>query len=129
MVTLKNIKLTIINNQKDLVNFLNQKQLAILVLIIISIGFLYLNQTSYFKSYMDVSGRTVLFLCWILAIFMMGIKAYVSFLFAIATFMLAFVLENIGVHFWAVRITTYTYYFLLLGTIQYKYELYRISKK
>lgn len=101
---------------------INQPQLMILV--IIAICFLYLRQTVYFKPYMQVSVRTAIFILWFVAQILIDLSYKLSLIIALFTFFICLILDLVGVPYWALRLTTYTYYFLVLGILQFHWENY-----
>lgn len=108
--------------------FLKANQTQSIILMFVAIGFLFVRSTAYFRSF-SIGVRSVTFLIWFLAVLMMKIPSLYSFLLALLTFWGAFLLEKKGLHFWALRLATYTYYFLAAGAIQYLWETFRAKLK
>lgn len=123
------LKRILANYQLDLLRFLKKNQSQIMILVIVALGFLYLKQTSYFRLYWTIDVRTIVFFIWLLAILTMEIPARWSFVVAVLTSWACFLLEIVGFHFWALRLVTYTYYFLGAGFLRYLLELHRARIK
>lgn len=113
------------NAKVKLLKFFLHNQLQINILFVLSLLLLFIKETAVFKFSPILETRTIFFLLWTLTVVMMPIKSKHSILLALLTFGACLFLEKAGFHYWALRLISYTYYFFLIGVIQYFYETYK----
>lgn len=111
-----------IKTKEKLLKFFLHNQLQLNLLFILSLLLLFLKETALFKATPILETRTIFFFLWTLTILIMPVKAIHSGVLVLLSFSACLVLEKLGLHFWSLRLVSYTYYFFLVAIVQYFYE-------
>lgn len=103
-------------------NWAKEHFLGLFVFNIVAIILLLLRSAGYFAPFFPLTINFIIFICFLLAIFLLGAKSRTLFAIALIFWLFAAILRVFQIEIWAERSTIYTFQAFILGILILPFE-------